>query len=351
LDALQSSEQVFTVAGAVATQVSRVDLATLGLTERAHLQQWVIAHPELLGPDVLIITFEFDQWATAAGTHPRDRLDVLGLGRDGRLVLAELKRGKAPDTVELQAIKYAAMASRFTEDTLAELHASFVSQQDSGLLTQAEALEKLESHATEGLTPDTLLSPRIVLLAEDFSPTVTASVVWLNEQGVDITLRRYLAYKTSSHEIIVTVSSYYPVPDVATFEVIPRLRSAAQATPEALPEVPWSHEDLTLLRSLPFDVPHAVLDLCSKTPGEWVGASSVYEQAGVEHGSGMGRLAGFGYSVRTRFHRSNPPWSSGWATGGVNQQYYRVDEEVAASWLAVQEQFTPLSPASNPEDA
>jgi hypothetical protein len=26
--------------------------------------------------------------------------------------------------------------------------------------------------------------------------------------------------------------------------------------------------------------------------------------------SGMGRLAGFGYSVRTKFGRSNPPWGS-----------------------------------------
>ena len=43
-----------------------------------------------------------------------------------------------------------------------------------------------------GLSPDLLLQPRIVLLAEKFSPTVTSSVVWLNEQGVDITLKRYL---------------------------------------------------------------------------------------------------------------------------------------------------------------
>ena len=48
-----------------------------------------------------------------------DRLDLLGLDEDGSLV-AELKRGPAPDTVEMQAIKYAAFASRFTVETLAE---------------------------------------------------------------------------------------------------------------------------------------------------------------------------------------------------------------------------------------
>jgi hypothetical protein len=61
-----------------------------------------------------------------------------------------------------------------------------------------ETLEKLRSHVGSGLNPEALLSPRIVLLAESFSPTVTSSVVWLNEQGLDITLRRYQANLTGA---------------------------------------------------------------------------------------------------------------------------------------------------------
>jgi RecB family endonuclease NucS len=77
----------------------------------------VLAHPEILGDGVLVVTFEFDRWQGSGGARERDRLDVLSLGADGRLIVAELKRDRAPDTVEMQAIKYAAMASRFTEDT------------------------------------------------------------------------------------------------------------------------------------------------------------------------------------------------------------------------------------------
>jgi hypothetical protein len=40
-----------------------------------------------------------------------DRLDILGFHISGELVVAELKRDRAPDTVEMQAIKYAAMVS------------------------------------------------------------------------------------------------------------------------------------------------------------------------------------------------------------------------------------------------
>ena len=47
-----------------------------------HLQERVLAHPEILGPDIRVVTFEFDRW-WAVGGDPLDRLDVLGLDRSG----------------------------------------------------------------------------------------------------------------------------------------------------------------------------------------------------------------------------------------------------------------------------
>jgi hypothetical protein len=60
-----------------------------------------------------------DSWQSRTGAE-RDRLDVLAFGSDGHLVVAELKRDTAPDTVEMQAIKDAAKASRFDLTTLAD---------------------------------------------------------------------------------------------------------------------------------------------------------------------------------------------------------------------------------------
>lgn len=117
----------------------------------------MIAHPEILGADVMIVTTEYDNWVSSAG-KPKDRLDVLGLGKDGRLVVAELKRDRAPDTVDMQALKYAAMASRFSPSLLAEYHAKF-SRRVTGdhpqvnELTESEALSHLETHSDVGLSP------------------------------------------------------------------------------------------------------------------------------------------------------------------------------------------------------
>ncbi|MFD3676072.1 hypothetical protein [Streptomyces sp. NPDC058613] len=71
-------DHLFTVDGGSATPVSPTTLAAEGMLERQHLQEWVIAHPQVLGESVLVITSEFDRWADTDGVSARDRLDVLG---------------------------------------------------------------------------------------------------------------------------------------------------------------------------------------------------------------------------------------------------------------------------------
>jgi hypothetical protein len=216
-----SEELVFTVAGATALPAQPVSLEEAGLRERSHLQEWVITHPKILGPDVCIIAFEFGQWIGLGGSKERDRLDVLGLDSLGQLVIAELKRGMAPDTVEMQGLKYAAMASRFTLEKLAAVHARFLSVQRSSSVTPEEALAELQAHAPL-LDDSTLRQPRVVLLAAEFSRVVTSTVVFLREIGLDMRLVRFQAYRTEAG-LIITVSRYYPVPEVEEFTLVPEL--------------------------------------------------------------------------------------------------------------------------------
>jgi len=71
-----SDEVVFEVAGATANAAQRVSLAESGLKEREQLHAWVIENPDILGPGVMIVTFEFDHWFSAVGPQ-KDRLDCL----------------------------------------------------------------------------------------------------------------------------------------------------------------------------------------------------------------------------------------------------------------------------------
>ncbi len=210
-------ELLFTVHGSTATPAQPLSLAEAGLKERHDLQEWVIAHPEIIGSDVMIVTMEFDQWQSSYG-RTADRLDILGLHKSGELVVAELKRDQAPDTVEMQAIKYGAMVSRFTLETLAEQHARFLSQR--GTPTDEDAAGDLLAAFAE-ITSETLRRPRLVLLASAYPPTTAATAVWLREMGIDITLMQYRAYRTGQ-EIAISVSQLYPVPSVEDFTISPR---------------------------------------------------------------------------------------------------------------------------------
>lgn len=222
-------EHVYSVAGSKATPANPIDLASAGLRERSDLQEWVLAQPEILGPGVKIISFEFDRWESNGGERHLNRLDVLGLDTDGRLVLVELKRDRAPDSIQLQAINYAALASRFTAD---DVVASYLKHRRRTMPETAEetARDELSDHAGE-LDPEVLRQPRIVLVAGSFSPVTTATVVWLVDQGLDITLQRVQAYQLGSGEVIVTVSQLFPVQEVEDFMVSP-MRAEARAVRE-----------------------------------------------------------------------------------------------------------------------
>lgn len=217
-----TEERVYTVVGPTAEPATPITLADAGLKERRDLQEWVMAHPEILGPGIMVVTSEFDRWQAAAGGRPLDRLDVLGLDSDGRLVVAELKRDRAPDTVEMQAIKYAAFVSRFTEEALAEHHLAHLRRSaGTETATLEAAREALLSHAGGELDAEILRQPRIVLVAGAFPAAVTAAAVWLNEMGVQVSLQRVQAYRVGGDQIIVSVTQLYPIADAEEFTVGP----------------------------------------------------------------------------------------------------------------------------------
>jgi hypothetical protein len=228
-----AEEMLFTVAGSVAMPAQMISLEEAGFEERADLQEWVLSNPAILGQAVKIITFEIDGLPTATGDR-RDRIHVLGLALDGRLVVAELKSGRTPDT-EVTAIKYAAMASRILPESLAEQYARFQSRRQLPM-TPDDALAELQAHAPD-LSHETLRRPRVVLLARDFSPVVTASVVWLSEMGLDLSLVQISAFRsyvygqsgTSSGNVpMIAVNQIYPLREVEEFTISPERQRAKE---------------------------------------------------------------------------------------------------------------------------
>jgi hypothetical protein len=87
-------EVLFAVVGETATLAKTLRIEDLGLTEPGHLERWIIQHPETLGAGTMIVASQYDRWITPGGTESKDRLDLLGLNKEGQLVVGELKAGE-----------------------------------------------------------------------------------------------------------------------------------------------------------------------------------------------------------------------------------------------------------------
>src|ERR1700761_1212647 len=95
------------------------------------------------------------------------------------------------------------------------------------------------------MTAETVRRPRIALVASDFPSVVTAAVVWLNEQAVDMSLIRFRAYRLPDEQIVVSFTRLFPVPDVEEFTIGRRSDPAGSDT--ASDGAPWDEQGLRRL--------------------------------------------------------------------------------------------------------
>jgi hypothetical protein len=323
-------ELLFLVDKQTATQVERVALSDLDLHERAHLQEWILSHPQVLGPDVTVITSEYDRWQTASGDPVLDRLDILALDPDGRLVVVELKRGAAPHTIHMQAINYAAMVSRLRPEDIADLYSKTQTSRGHAIDVDSALTELSTANL---LSAESIRHPRIVLVASDYPASVTAAVVWLNEQGVDLSLIRFRAYRLGG-QTVVSFSRLFPVPDVEEFTIGRRAEKATSVSVE--PGEPWDAGGLARLAEQGNPTTLALLDLCALENPVPVGVVDIAHHAGITPGSVRGQLAGLTMRLKNPkygFRQKTWPIEIEWLPGGVAS--YTMDSALGVLWRSI----------------
>ena len=190
------------------TEVQPTTFPDLKLWERQHLEAWVTSAPELAGGEFTVVTSEFDRFDRTS-----ERLDVLGLVRiepaHGRLVVVELKRDGSSTTLDLQAIKYAAYVAAAEFAEIVEMYARHhhVGEEQA----RATLLELLGGSDDEPPIIDT--TPRIVLVAGDFRPEVTTTVLWLIDNfDLDIRCVRLQPFAVDER-ILVHSEVIIPLPE------------------------------------------------------------------------------------------------------------------------------------------
>lgn len=194
--------------------VEKTQLHLHDVMERRDMEPWVTKHPGICGEDLLIITTEYDRF-----DKTKERLDLLALDREGKVVVIELKRGESGKGAELQALKYAAYCSTLTMEKLVSLRRRFVAKEG-----EAKSDDEIKKEFKEFVGDPEFEAlddrPRILLIASEFAPEVTASVLWLRKFGVGVSCVKLTPYPLGDSRIGIVSSKLIPLPEAEEYQVL-----------------------------------------------------------------------------------------------------------------------------------
>ena len=159
--------------------------------EEKTLENWFESNPDgILDTDVVL--FIGRQVLTNLGGY----IDLLGLDRQGNVVVVELKRDKAPRDVIAQALEYASFAASLN---VLELEALFRDYQQDETLSLSESHEK---HFALG--PDEAVSfnkdQRVVIVGQQITPGIRQTASFLNERGVRVKCIEFTYFESSKED-------------------------------------------------------------------------------------------------------------------------------------------------------
>jgi hypothetical protein len=180
--------------------------------ERRDLQRLIKEHISVLGDDLMVVAEEYGEWEDS-----NRRIDLLCLDRLANLVVVELKRSEDGGHMELQAVRYAAMVSAMTFEQMVSAHARYLNAAEPETdMARASALEFLgwEEPKEDAFGNDV----RIILAAADFGKELTTSVMWLNDQGLNIRCVRLKPYRMENGTVLIDVQQIIPLPEAIEFQ-------------------------------------------------------------------------------------------------------------------------------------
>ena len=207
-------------------RIEEVDFSKLGFSERYDIQEWVAANPGILGQNLLIIAKEFNRF-----DRTNERLDLLAVDEDGKLVVIELKRDDSGSDVHWQAIKYASYLNRADADAIVGMLARHEK------ISPDDARERLVEHIGADDLNALNNAQRIILASHRFAPEVTSAVLWLNEKAPDevlITCVKLTPHRDAdTNTLYVQASTIIPLPGADALDV--NLRVSGIADGRTLP--------------------------------------------------------------------------------------------------------------------
>ena len=168
--------------------------------EEAVLEKWLESNPDGILDDGRILVIG-RQVRTELGGF----IDLVGVDREGNVVVVELKRDRTPRDVVAQALEYAAFAERLNVDDLEGIFRVYHSDESLNLADHHRECFGLDGTEAVAFNKD----QRIVIIGQRVTPEVRRSAAFLGSKGIRITCVEFTFFQTDegsrllSQEIVV----------------------------------------------------------------------------------------------------------------------------------------------------
>ena len=164
----------------------------------ADLEQWLEANPGGILEDIRLLII-----GRQVPTDLGKSIDLLGVDREGNVVVVELKRDRTPRDVVAQALEYAAFAAKLDAAALERILGEYRPDEPKGLAEQhREYFDQSEAIAFNK-------DQRIVIIGQQVTPEIRQTALFLESKGVPVTCVEFTFFQAVvggrllSQEIVV----------------------------------------------------------------------------------------------------------------------------------------------------
>jgi hypothetical protein len=191
-------------------KIEKITFTQAGFKERKNLQEWIVKNPESLGEELLIIQKEFSGF-----DDTKERLDLLALDKEGNLVIVENKLDDTGRDVVWQALKYVSYCSGLSAQDIEQIFQEYLSKNNPSKNAKEILIDFFGNDEYQEILNNGY-SQRIILVAANFRKEVTSTVMWLLNNGINVSCFKVTPYKLHN-DVVIDFSQIIPLKEAEEY--------------------------------------------------------------------------------------------------------------------------------------
>lgn len=127
-------------------------------------------------------------------------IDLLGLDKNGNVIIIELKREKTPRETVAQILEYASYVEELNYEELEQIASQYFSEEGFNLIEKHKNFFKIGTETPVAFNKE----QRLIIVGQDITKEIEQTATFLNKKGLEVNCLEFKYFKTKSGKQIIT---------------------------------------------------------------------------------------------------------------------------------------------------